>query len=30
LMVMVTYLALSLITSFFLNIYNRRIQFVER
>jgi len=30
LMVMATYLALSLITSFFLNIYNRRIQFVER
>ncbi len=30
LMVMATYLLLSLITSFFLNIYNRRIQFVER
>ena len=30
LMVMITYLTLSLITSFFLNIYNRRIQFVER
>jgi len=30
LMVMVTYLLLSLITSFFLNLYNRRIQFVER
>ena len=29
-MVMVTYLALSLITSFVLNLYNRRIQFVER
>ena len=29
-MVMVTYLLLSLITSFVLNIYNRRIQFVER
>ena len=29
-MVMLTYLALSLITSFVLNIYNRRIQFVER
>ncbi|MDP2776995.1 MAG: ABC transporter permease subunit, partial [Anaerolineales bacterium] len=29
-MVMVTYLMLSLITSFILNIYNRRIQFVER
>lgn len=30
LMVMATYLLLSLITSFLLNIYNRRIQFVER
>ncbi|HAV76157.1 MAG TPA: amino acid ABC transporter permease [Anaerolineae bacterium] len=30
LMVMATYLILSLITSFILNIYNRRIQFVER
>jgi len=29
-MVMVTYLMLSLITSFIMNIYNRRIQFVER
>jgi general L-amino acid transport system permease protein len=29
-MVMVTYLMLSLITSFILNLYNRRIQFVER
>jgi len=29
-MVMATYLLLSLITSFVLNIYNRRIQFVER
>jgi ABC-type amino acid transport system permease subunit len=27
---MVTYLALSLLTSGVLNIYNRRIQFVER
>jgi len=30
LMIMASYLVLSLITSFFLNIYNRRIQFVER
>jgi len=29
-MVMGTYLMLSLITSFIMNIYNRRIQFVER
>ena len=29
-MIMLTYLAMSLLTSFVLNLYNRRIQFVER
>jgi general L-amino acid transport system permease protein len=29
-MIMVTYLMMSLLTSFILNVYNRRIQFVER
>jgi general L-amino acid transport system permease protein len=29
-LVMLTYLALSLFTSFILNLYNRRIQFVSR
>jgi len=29
-MIMVSYLAMSLLTSFVLNIYNKRIQFVER
>ena len=29
-LIMITYLSLSLLTSFILNIYNRRIQFVVR